>query len=148
MSEFQTLFTVIERCCPFSSLLSSSSLSACKCLSICLPALLSLCIVLYSVPLPQNVIMIIFQESGASRGAKVSTNQQYNTGTGTHTHTHPHPHTHNHTFYISKWTLISADVPLFPADTLKKRKKQLKEMLPKLRLQAKPEPSPVNWLAQ
>lgn len=88
MSEFQTLFTVIERCCPFSSLLSSSSLSACKCLSIYLPALLSLCIVLYPVPLPQNVIMIIFQESGASRGAKVSTNQQYNTGTRTHTHTH------------------------------------------------------------
>lgn len=90
---------------------------------------------LYSVRQKQNVIMIIFQE----RGAKVSTNQQ----STPQTHQLHWQHTNAHIMPANE--LISTYMPPFSTDTIKKKKKKKqKEMLPKLRLQAKTEPSLVN----
>lgn len=78
--------------------------------------------------------MIIFQE----RGAKVSTNQQ----STPQTHQLHWQHTNAHIMPANE--LISTYMPPFSTDTIKKKKKKQKEMLPKLRLQAKTEPSLVN----
>ena len=82
-----------------------------------------------------------------SQGLNKSTIQHRHTRTRTHTHTNTNPNTLHQPVnsYFCRRAIISRR-------HIKKKKrgkkKQLKEMLPKLRLQAKPEPSPVNWLAQ
>lgn len=79
---------------------------------------------LYSVRQTQNVIMIIFQESAPSRGAKVSTNQQ---STPPQTHQLNWQHTNTHIMPANELVpLISTYMPPFSTDAIKKKNNRKK----------------------